>query len=86
MTGYAATDAAGPCSLRSTRGPALQQAAAVAFPRVSIAERRMARAARDLPSLVRPLPNGVNLVTLANGAYRTPAVRPSKGGKRGKAG
>jgi hypothetical protein len=52
----------------AARGAARRQAAAVASPGNSFTERRMTRAARDLSSLVRLLPNGENLLTLANGA------------------
>jgi hypothetical protein len=57
-------------------GCALQRAAAASSPGVSSAERRTC-----LPSLVRLLPNGKNLVTSVNGAYGTLAVALSKGAR-----
>jgi hypothetical protein len=62
-------------ALAGVRGCALQ-AAAARCPGISSVERRTC-----LPSLVRLLPNGVNLVTSMNGAYGTLAVAPRKEGK-----
>lgn len=56
----------------------LQRAAAVVFPGVSLAEHRTPRGARDLPSLVRLLPNWEYLMVQKKGAYGTPTIGPGK--------